>query len=37
VAGIALVYPTMTADLLGIALVIVALAMQYFRREPLPA
>ncbi|HWI78201.1 MAG TPA: TRAP transporter large permease subunit, partial [Ramlibacter sp.] len=34
VAGFALVYPTTTADVLGIGLVIVALALQYFRAEP---
>jgi TRAP-type uncharacterized transport system fused permease subunit len=37
VAGFALVYPTVTGDLIGIGLVAAALAMQYFRREPLPA
>jgi TRAP transporter 4TM/12TM fusion protein len=37
VAGFALVYPTMAADLLGIGLVVAALAMQFFRRSPLPA
>jgi TRAP transporter 4TM/12TM fusion protein len=37
VAGFALVYPTVTSDLIGIGLVIAALAFQYFRREPLPA
>ncbi|MDF2462924.1 MAG: putative permease, fused integral rane protein [Ramlibacter sp.] len=36
-AGIALVYPTAASDLLGMGLVIAALAMQYFRRAPLPA
>jgi hypothetical protein len=30
-AGIALVYPTVTADLIGIGLVIAALALQIFR------
>jgi TRAP transporter 4TM/12TM fusion protein len=34
VAGFALVYPTTTADLLGIALFIAAGAMQVLRREP---
>jgi TRAP transporter 4TM/12TM fusion protein len=37
VAGIALVYPTAAADMLGIGLVIAALALQYFRGEPVPA
>jgi TRAP transporter 4TM/12TM fusion protein len=39
VAGFALVYPTMQADLLGIGLVLAALAIQYFRglREGLGA
>jgi TRAP-type uncharacterized transport system fused permease subunit len=39
VAGFALVYPTMQADLLGIGLVVAALAIQYFRglREGLGA
>ena len=37
VAGFALVYPTVTGDVIGIGLVTVALASQYFRREPLPA
>ncbi|HSI53920.1 MAG TPA: TRAP transporter fused permease subunit [Ramlibacter sp.] len=37
VAGFALVYPTMAADLLGIGLVIAALALQYFRGRPVPA
>jgi TRAP transporter 4TM/12TM fusion protein len=37
VAGFALVYPTVTSDLIGIGLVIAAVAFQYFRREPLPA
>jgi TRAP transporter 4TM/12TM fusion protein len=36
-AGFALVYPTPTADLIGIGLVIVALAMQYFRGRLVPA
>ena len=36
-AGFALVYPTTTADLIGISLVIAGLAMQYFRAEPVPA
>jgi hypothetical protein len=31
------VYPTVTSDLIGIGLVIAAVAFQYFRREPLPA
>jgi TRAP-type uncharacterized transport system fused permease subunit len=35
IAGFALVYPTMTADVLGIGLVIAALALQYFRTRPL--
>jgi TRAP transporter 4TM/12TM fusion protein len=37
VAGFALVYPTTSADLIGISLMIVALALQYFRAEPIPA
>jgi TRAP-type uncharacterized transport system fused permease subunit len=37
IAGFALVYPTMTADLLGIGLVIAALAIQFFRGRPVPA
>jgi TRAP transporter 4TM/12TM fusion protein len=37
VAGFALVYPSVTADLLGIGLVIAALALQYFRGRPVPA
>ena len=37
VAGFALVYPTMTSDLLGIGLVVAALALQYFRVRPVPA
>jgi TRAP transporter 4TM/12TM fusion protein len=37
VAGFALVYPTAMADLLGIGLVIAALALQYLRGRPLPA
>jgi len=37
VAGFALVYPTVTGDVIGIGLVTAALAFQYFRREPLPA
>ena len=37
VAGFALVYPTMLADLVGIGLVLAALALQYLRREPAPA
>jgi TRAP transporter 4TM/12TM fusion protein len=36
-AGFALVYPTTTADLLGLGLVSVALAMQYLRGRPVPA
>jgi TRAP transporter 4TM/12TM fusion protein len=36
-AGFALVYPTVAADLIGIGLVIVGLALQYFRAEPVPA
>ena len=37
VAGFALVYPTMTADLVGLGLVSVALALQYLRGRPVPA
>ncbi|MBI5277961.1 MAG: TRAP transporter fused permease subunit [Burkholderiales bacterium] len=37
VAGFALVYPSPVSDLLGMALVLVALAMQYFRGRPVPA
>ena len=37
VAGFALVYPTVAADLLGIALVLTALALQYLRGRPVPA
>jgi TRAP transporter 4TM/12TM fusion protein len=37
VAGFALVYPTMAADLLGIGLVVAALAIQFFRGRPVPA
>ncbi|MBC7469977.1 MAG: TRAP transporter permease [Ramlibacter sp.] len=37
VAGFALVYPTVAADLVGIALVIAALALQYLRVRPVPA
>jgi TRAP-type uncharacterized transport system fused permease subunit len=37
VAGFALVYPTVAADLLGIGLVIAALALQYLRGRPVPA
>ena len=37
VAGFALVYPTMVADLVGIGLVLAALALQCLRREPAPA
>ena len=37
VAGFALVYPTMVADLVGIGLVLTALALQYLRREPASA
>ena len=37
VAGFALVYPTVTGDVIGIGLVTAALAFQYFRREPVPA
>src|SRR5512133_1581081 len=33
-AGFALVYPTTTADIVGIGLVVVALALQYFRAGP---
>ena len=36
-AGFALVYPTVTADILGIGLVIAALAMQYLRGRAVPA
>ena len=36
-AGFALVYPTVTADLIGIGLVVVALALQYFRDRPVLA
>ena len=34
VAGFALVYPTTTADLIGITLAVAVLAMQYLRHEP---
>jgi TRAP transporter 4TM/12TM fusion protein len=37
VAGFALVYPSTVSDALGIGLVIAALALQYFRHEPLVA
>jgi TRAP transporter 4TM/12TM fusion protein len=37
VAGFALVYPTVAADLVGIALVAAALALQYLRGRPVPA
>ena len=37
VAGFALVYPTVAADLIGIALVIAALALQFLRGKPVPA
>ena len=37
VAGLALVYPTAVADLVGIGLVMAALAIQYFRDRPVPA
>lgn len=37
VAGFALVYPTLLADLVGIGLVLAALALQYLRREPASA
>jgi TRAP transporter 4TM/12TM fusion protein len=37
VAGFALVYPTTSADLLGLGLVIAACAMQYFRGRMVPA
>ena len=37
VAGFALVYPTMLADLVGIGLVLAALALQYLRHEPASA
>jgi TRAP transporter 4TM/12TM fusion protein len=36
-AGFALVYPTVAADLIGIALVVAALALQYLRGRPVPA
>ncbi|MBG9387198.1 TRAP transporter permease [Caenimonas aquaedulcis] len=36
-AGFALVYPTVTADLVGIGLVVAALAMQYLRGRPVAA
>ena len=36
VAGLALVYPTATADLIGFGLLIAALAMQVLRKEPQP-
>jgi TRAP transporter 4TM/12TM fusion protein len=35
IAGFALVYPSITADFLGIGLVVAALALQYFRARPL--
>jgi len=34
VAGFALVYPGALADLIGFGLVVAALALQHFRREP---
>jgi TRAP transporter 4TM/12TM fusion protein len=37
VAGFALVYPSVVADLIGIGLTAAALAMQYLRRSPQPA
>jgi TRAP-type uncharacterized transport system fused permease subunit len=37
IAGFALVYPTTSADLIGLTLVIVGLALQYFRATPVPA
>ena len=37
VAGFALVYPSASADLIGFGLVIAALAMQYLRRNAIPA
>jgi TRAP transporter 4TM/12TM fusion protein len=37
VAGFALVYPTLVADVVGISLVVAALSMQYWRRELAPA
>ena len=37
VAGFALVYPGALADVIGFGLVVAALAVQYFRREALPA
>jgi len=36
-AGLALVYPTMVADLVGIALAVAAMSMQLLRRAPQPA
>jgi len=37
VAGFALVYPSITTDILGFGLVIAALALQVFRARPVPA
>jgi hypothetical protein len=37
VAGVALVYPSPMADLVGFGLVIAALAMQHVRKELVPA
>ena len=37
VAGFALVYPALIADVLGIGLVLVALTLQSLRRQPVPA
>ena len=37
VAGFALVYPTAIADVVGLGLVIAALALQFFRGRPVPA
>jgi TRAP transporter 4TM/12TM fusion protein len=37
IAGIALVYPSLVADAIGFGFVVLALLMQYLRREPVPA
>ena len=37
VAGFALVYPSLISDLLGIGLVLLALTLQFMRRQPVPA
>jgi TRAP-type uncharacterized transport system fused permease subunit len=37
VAGFALVYPTAIADVIGLGLVVAALALQFFRGRPVPA